>query len=156
MRGQRSSDNTCDRRKCFFSKNKEIKLHFLGEIWARLQPSSARCSCGSWSQAHRPGRLHGRNRPQSPLEQDRECKYLGEFLSSIFSSIFIYNYEKQHPFSPVLVVFQPMILRVKFGFILTWIKRRTEPIVSLFQVWKRKAEQYLADSGIPYTIIRYG
>jgi uncharacterized protein YbjT (DUF2867 family) len=22
-------------------------------------------------------------------------------------------------------------------------------------VWKRKAEQYLADSGIPYTIIRY-
>lgn len=23
-----------------------------------------------------------------------------------------------------------------------------------FQVWKRKAEQYLADSGLPYTIIR--
>lgn len=25
---------------------------------------------------------------------------------------------------------------------------------SLSQVWKRKAEQYLADSGVPYTIIR--
>lgn len=23
-------------------------------------------------------------------------------------------------------------------------------------IWKRKAEQYLADSGVPYTIIRYG
>ena len=25
----------------------------------------------------------------------------------------------------------------------------------IWQVWKRKAEQYLADSGVPYTIIRY-
>ena len=24
------------------------------------------------------------------------------------------------------------------------------------QIWKRKAEQYLVDSGIPYTIIRQG
>lgn len=26
--------------------------------------------------------------------------------------------------------------------------------VELVQIWKRKAEQYLVDSGIPYTIIR--
>ena len=26
---------------------------------------------------------------------------------------------------------------------------------AILQVWKRKAEQYLADSGVPYTIIRY-
>ncbi|KAH9606425.1 hypothetical protein KSS87_015068 [Heliosperma pusillum] len=29
-------------------------------------------------------------------------------------------------------------------------------IVTILQIWKRKAEQYLADSGIPYTIIRAG
>lgn len=27
-------------------------------------------------------------------------------------------------------------------------------LVTILQVWKRKAEQYLADSGVPYTIIR--
>ncbi|KAJ7299033.1 hypothetical protein O6H91_Y317600 [Diphasiastrum complanatum] len=26
----------------------------------------------------------------------------------------------------------------------------------LLQIWKRKAEQYLADSGVPYTIVRAG
>ncbi|GMP85486.1 hypothetical protein CsSME_00038618 [Camellia sinensis var. sinensis] len=26
----------------------------------------------------------------------------------------------------------------------------------MLQIWKRKAEQYLADSGLPYTIIRAG
>ncbi|KAF2565364.1 hypothetical protein F2Q68_00024243 [Brassica cretica] len=31
-------------------------------------------------------------------------------------------------------------------------QRRTDNL----KVWKRKAEQYLADSGIPYTIIRAG
>lgn len=41
-----------------------------------------------------------------------------------------------------------------------WLLKKKKPyvllrLISLLQVWKRKAEQYLAESGVPYTIIRY-
>ncbi|GMP50822.1 hypothetical protein CsSME_00017284 [Camellia sinensis var. sinensis] len=36
------------------------------------------------------------------------------------------------------------------------LKERTDQYDTRGLVWKRKAEQYLADSGVPYTIIRAG
>lgn len=53
--------------------------------------------------------------------------------------------------------FSPLLLCLSFFFRggKQFSKRTAVLIMLCLQVWKRKAEQYLADSGIPYTIIRY-